>query len=212
MAYAALYPRIPRRNATLSRWLARASESICHILDTFGIRLRQRHAPELKAEIAFRPAGRGGPAAIAANKFHWIVLKMRQAQTFLATFENDDYRHENVGRYLSFGTAHAFGRCLYGPVADGRATGGSTYQLTLAAGAGVRSEPWGTNAFRGPISQARQRTRRFSGFPYRNADLGGLTSDRQSPAISAPKAAPDSQYDADKVGKYANVPPDGGRS
>ena len=27
--------------------------------------------------------------ANAANKFHWIVPKMRQAQTFLATFEFD---------------------------------------------------------------------------------------------------------------------------
>jgi hypothetical protein len=28
---------------------------------------------------------------MAANKFHWIVLKMRQAQTFLATFKNEDF-------------------------------------------------------------------------------------------------------------------------
>jgi hypothetical protein len=151
-----------------------ASESLCHIPDTFGIRSQQHHAPELKAEFAFRPASRGGPVAIAANKFHRIVLKMRQAQTFLATFENDDCCHENVGRYLSFGTAHAFGCCLYGPVADKRATGGSAHELTLAEGAGVRSEPWGINAFRGSISQARQRTRRFPGFPYRNADFGRL--------------------------------------
>jgi hypothetical protein len=117
-----------------------ASESLCHIPDTFGIRSRQHHAPELKAEFAFRPASRGGPVAIAANKFHWIVLKMRQAQTFLATFENDDQCHENVGRHLSFGTAHAFGRCLYGPVADERATGGSAHELTLAVGWGPASE------------------------------------------------------------------------
>jgi hypothetical protein len=35
----------------------------------------------------------GGVAQARANrrhKFHWIVLKMREAQTFLATFKKDD--------------------------------------------------------------------------------------------------------------------------
>jgi hypothetical protein len=43
----------------------------------------------LKAEFPLYPAGWGRRELTAANKFHWIVLKMRQAQTFLATIENN---------------------------------------------------------------------------------------------------------------------------
>ena len=107
-----------------------------------------RDATDLKAEFAFLLVSGGRRKATAANKFHRIVLKMRQMLTFLATFETDHWFHENVGRYLSSGAAHDFGRRLYGPVVHERATGGSTRELTLAVGAGVRSEPWGTtNAF-----------------------------------------------------------------
>ena len=110
---------------------------------------------------------------------------MREALTFLATFKKDGYGHEDVGRYLDPGAAHDFGRRLYRPNADKRAAGGSARELTLAVGAGVRTKPWGTiNAFRGPISQTRERAGRFSGIPYRNADFGRLTflaPDRRRP-------------------------------
>jgi hypothetical protein len=92
-------------------------ESICHIPDIIGISSQWRDATDLKAEFRFQPASRSSREAASANKFHWIVLKMRQAQTFLATFENDHWPHENVGRYFGSGAAHDFGRCLYGPVA-----------------------------------------------------------------------------------------------
>lgn len=134
-----MYPESLRRNATRSRKAVRASESRRHNPDIIGIRSQQHHAPELKAEIALRHAGRGGCMARPANKFHWIVLKMRQAQAFLATFESDHRGHENVGRYLVLGAAHDLGRRLYGPVADKRATGGSADELTLAVGAGVEA-------------------------------------------------------------------------
>jgi hypothetical protein len=88
--------------------------------------------------------GRDKREAIAANKFHRIVLKMREALTFLATFKNDHPIHEDVGRYFDFGAAHDFGRCLYRPDADKRAAGGPARELTLAVGAGVRTKPWGT--------------------------------------------------------------------
>jgi hypothetical protein len=81
----------------------------------------------------------------AANKFHRIVLKMRQAQTFLATFKNDHLIYEDVGRYFDFGAAHDFGRSLYRPDADERAAGGPARELMLAVGAGVRTKSWGTS-------------------------------------------------------------------
>jgi hypothetical protein len=140
------YPK-RKRNARLGG--SRAPRiKICHIPDIIGIRSRWRDATDLKAEFRLPTAGRGGREAPSANKFHRIVLKMRQAQTFLATFENDHWHHENVGRYFSSGAAHDFGRGLYGPIAHQRAKGGATRELTLAVRAGVRSEPWGTtNAF-----------------------------------------------------------------
>jgi hypothetical protein len=113
---------------------------------------------------------------VSANKFHWIVPKMRQVQTFLATFKIDPRCHENVGRNFNFGAAYDFRRCLYGPVADERATGRSAQELTLAVGAGVRSEPLGgDNAFGGSIPSAHKRAGGFLGFPCRNADFGRLT-------------------------------------
>ena len=145
VAFEASYPRIPRRNATLFGGLVSPRIRACHIPDIIGIRPQQCHPPELKAEIAQRPAWQHGRVSVAANKFHRIVLKMRHAQTFLATFKNNHTRHENVGRHIAPRTAHDFGRCLYGSVADKRATDGSTSELTLAVGAGVRSEPWGTS-------------------------------------------------------------------
>ena len=114
-------------------------ESICHIPDIIGIRLRRRDATEPKAEIAFWPVGRDKREPIAANKFHWIVLKMREALTFLATFKNNNLIHEDVGRYFDLGAAHDFGCSLYRPDADKRAAGGPARELTLAVGAGVRN-------------------------------------------------------------------------
>jgi hypothetical protein len=121
----------------------RPSESICHIPDTIGIPSRRGDATESKAEIPRRLAERCGYRRWVANKFHWMVLKMRQALTFLATFETDHPTHENVGRYFDPGAAHHIGRRLYRPVADKRATGGPTRALTLALGAGVGLEPLG---------------------------------------------------------------------
>ena len=150
-------------------------ESICHSPDIIGIRLQRRDVTEPKAEIPFWPARGDNYAPIAANKFHWIVLKMREALTFLATFKNDHPMHEHVGRYFDFGAAHDFGRCLYRPEDDKRAAGGPARELTLAVGAGVQTKPWGTtNAFSGPISQTRKRASRLSGLPYRDADIRRL--------------------------------------
>ena len=80
---------------------------------------------------------------VSANKFHWIVPKMRQVQTFLATFKIDHRRHENVGRYFNSGAAYDFRRCLYGPVADERATGRSAQELTFAVGLASEANLWG---------------------------------------------------------------------
>jgi hypothetical protein len=96
--------------------------------------LRRRDATEPKAEIPFRPLRRDRREPIAANKFHWIVLKMREALTFLATFKNDNPIHEHVGRYFDFGAARDFGRSLYRPKANKRAAGGPTRELTLGLG------------------------------------------------------------------------------
>ena len=101
--------------------------------------MRRRDATEPKAEIAFWPVGRDKREPIAANKFHWIVLKMRDALTFLATFKNNNLIHEHVGRYFDLGAAHDFGCSLYRPDADKRAAGGPARELTLAVGAGVRN-------------------------------------------------------------------------
>jgi len=52
---------------------------------------RHHWNPGLRRRDATRnslPVGQREP--IAANKFHRIVLKMREAQTFLATFKKDD--------------------------------------------------------------------------------------------------------------------------
>jgi hypothetical protein len=118
-------------------------ESICHSPDIIGIRSRRRDVTEPTAEIPRRPAGRDKCEAIAANKFHWFVLKMREALPFLATFKNDHPIHEDVGRYFDFGAAHDFGRCLYRPDTDKRAAGGPASELTLAVGAGVRTKTLG---------------------------------------------------------------------
>jgi hypothetical protein len=136
---------------------------------------RWRDATESTAEIRRAPLGRDNGELIAANKFHRIVLKMREALPFLATFKNDHAIHEDVGRYFDFGAAHDFRRCLYRPDADKRAASGPARELTLAVGAGVRTKPWGTtNAFSGPISQTRERAGGISGIPYRDADIGRL--------------------------------------
>jgi hypothetical protein len=104
----------------------------------------QLDVTEPTAEIPRRSLGQYKREPTAANKFHWIVLKMREAQTFLATFKNDHPIHEDFGRYFDFGAAHDFGRSLYRPDADERAPGGPARELMLAVGAGVRAEPWGT--------------------------------------------------------------------
>ena len=41
-----------------------------------------------------------------AIMFRWIVPKMHEAQTFLATIENDHRNHENAGCYLHSRAAH----------------------------------------------------------------------------------------------------------
>jgi hypothetical protein len=43
---------------------------------------------------------------MAAMIFPSMVPKMRQAQTFLATIENDHGAHENTGRYFDSGAAY----------------------------------------------------------------------------------------------------------
>ncbi len=58
-------------------------ESICHIPDIIGIRLRSCDATEPKAEMPVRPVGWHKREPIAATSW-------REAQTFLATFKKDD--------------------------------------------------------------------------------------------------------------------------
>src|SRR5581483_9826589 len=43
-----------------------------------------------------------------AIMFRWIVPKMHETQTFLATIKNDHWNHENAGRYLHSRAAHDY--------------------------------------------------------------------------------------------------------
>ena len=75
---------------------------------------------------------------LCAYKFPCNVLKMRQALTFLATFQNDHRSHANADRYIDLGAAHHLGRSLHRSGADlGSTRSGSAGELTLAVGAGV---------------------------------------------------------------------------
>ena len=62
---------------------------------------------------------------------------MRQALTFLATFENDHRRHENAGRHLDPGAAYHLGRSLHRSGADIRSARGAAEELTQGRGGGV---------------------------------------------------------------------------
>ena len=43
-----------------------------------------------------------------AIMFRWIVPKMHETQTFLATIKNDHWNHENAGCYLHSRAAHDY--------------------------------------------------------------------------------------------------------
>ena len=73
-----------------------------------------------------------------ANKFPCNVLKMRQALTFLATFQNDHCSHANADCHIDPGAAHHLGGGLHRSSADlGSAHAGSAGELTPAVGADV---------------------------------------------------------------------------
>jgi len=63
---------------------------------------------------------------------------MRQALTFLATFQIDHHGHANAGRHFDSRTAYNLRSCLHGSAADERAArDDAAGELTPVVGAGV---------------------------------------------------------------------------
>ena len=102
---------------------------------------------------------------------------MRQAMTFLATFETNHRGHENTGRHIDPGAAHHLGGRLYRSAADLGSANGAAGELTPAVGAGV-GDKGANDAFGGSASQAYQRASATPGFPYRGAGFGRLTAEK----------------------------------
>ena len=69
-------------------------------------------------------------AAHAVMKFPGTVLKLDQAQTFLATIGIDDCGHEDFGSYFDSGAAHNYWSGLYRPAFDQRPSDRSTGELS----------------------------------------------------------------------------------
>ena len=89
-----------------------------HIPDKIASRPRRRDASNLIGEISLAALRERRGATYRANKFPGIVVKMSQAQTFLATFEIDHRNHANAGRHLDSRAAYDLRGCLYGSAAD----------------------------------------------------------------------------------------------
>jgi hypothetical protein len=137
-----------RSGSSARRFAARPRQNwgrhIPDIIRNRAIRRDEQRKIDEIAPTAGR-SGRRGPAS--ANKFHGMVAKMRQALTFLATFENDLWNHENAGRDLDSGAAHHVGGRLYRPTADRRSAWGAARELTRPWGQ-ASGTGWGERCFR----------------------------------------------------------------
>ncbi|MBA7625184.1 hypothetical protein ES703_32609 [subsurface metagenome] len=168
-----------------------------------------RDAPIFIDEISPALLRTSTRATERSNKFPCFVLKMRQALTFLATFENDHRGHENARRHIDPGAAHDLGRGLYRPDTGLRPAHGTAGELTQGRGGrrrgkrGERCFQWikfsGSSAYR-PFFWPCTSPRRFRAADSRNPNGSGAAGLVLPPWQTC-------QSGGDRLRKYGNVLP-----